>query len=63
MHKTALGSDQHCKENETGRRGGIQRSAVLMGLVKVILRGSDLSCDLREEHCSGGDSSVIFAKG
>ena len=33
-----------------------------MGLVKVILRGSDLSCDLAEEHCRRGDSRVMFAK-
>lgn len=61
MHKTALGSDQHCKENETERSGGIWRSAVLMALVKVIRRGSNLSCDLREEHCSR-DGSVIVCK-
>lgn len=34
-----------------------------MGLIKVIRRGSDLSCGPREEHCSRGDSSAMFAKG
>lgn len=40
INTTILGSEQHCKKNETGRSGGAQRST---GLVKVILSSLDLS--------------------
>lgn len=53
MNKIIWGNDQLCKKSKIGRSRGAWKSAVHRGLVKVVLRGSVLRCDL------GGDNSRL----